>query len=153
VGREVNGALTLYVADAGSDRVRVIAAGQVTTLAGGGATPDPEGVMIDGTGAAAVFSAPAGLALSADGATLYVADQGHEVIRAVNVATAQVTTIAGDVNEADAFDGIAPPLSQLNLALALRGSILRFFDGGHMFMLQDRAAVPAMINFLQESGA
>jgi DNA-binding beta-propeller fold protein YncE len=108
VGREVNGALTLYVADAGSDRVRVIAAGQVTTLAGGGATPDPEGVMIDGTGAAAVFSAPAGLALSADGATLYVADQGHEVIRAVNVATAQVTTIAGDVNEADAFDGVGP---------------------------------------------
>jgi DNA-binding beta-propeller fold protein YncE len=64
--------------------------------------------MIDGTGAAAVFSAPAGLALSADGATLYVADQGHEVIRAVNVATAQVTTIAGDVNEADAFDGVGP---------------------------------------------
>ena len=25
---------------------------------------------------------------------------------------------------------------------------LRFFEGGHMFMLQDRAAVPAMIEFL-----
>jgi surfactin synthase thioesterase subunit len=26
--------------------------------------------------------------------------------------------------------------------------VLRFFDGGHMFMLQDRTAVPAMIDFL-----
>ena len=51
------------------------------------------------------------------------------------------------------FDGIAPPQSQLNLALALRGSVLRFFDGGHMFMLQDRTAVPAMIAFLSEAEA
>ncbi|MFM8376417.1 MAG: alpha/beta fold hydrolase [Phenylobacterium sp.] len=50
------------------------------------------------------------------------------------------------------YDGIAPPQSQLNLALALRGSVLRFFDGGHMFMLQDRTAVPAMIDFLEEDG-
>jgi surfactin synthase thioesterase subunit len=28
--------------------------------------------------------------------------------------------------------------------------VLRFFEGGHMFMLQDRTAVPAMIEFLLE---
>jgi len=72
---------------------------------------------------------------------------GHDVWEALPAVRTPVLIAAGR------FDGIAPPLSQLNLALALRGSILRFFDGGHMFMLQDRAAVPAMINFLQEGGA
>lgn len=47
------------------------------------------------------------------------------------------------------YDGIARPEAQLNLALRIPGSALRFFDGGHMFMIQDRAAVPAMIEFLK----
>jgi len=46
------------------------------------------------------------------------------------------------------FDGIALPQTQLNLALQIPGSTLRFFKGGHMFMIQDRTAVPAMIAFL-----
>jgi len=46
------------------------------------------------------------------------------------------------------FDGIAPPQSQLNLALQIPGSVLRFFKGGHMFMLQDRTAMPAIVAFL-----
>lgn len=47
------------------------------------------------------------------------------------------------------FDGIARPETQLRLALQIPGSTLRFFHGGHPFMLQDRTAVPAMIDFLQ----
>lgn len=47
------------------------------------------------------------------------------------------------------YDGIALPQTQLNLALQIPGSTLRFFRGGHMFMIQDRAAVPAMIDFLE----
>ncbi len=47
------------------------------------------------------------------------------------------------------FDGIARPETQLNLALQIPGSVLRFFKGGHMFMLQDRSAVAAMIEFLK----
>ena len=46
------------------------------------------------------------------------------------------------------FDGVALPASQFNLALQIPGSTLRFFDGGHMFMIQDRAALPAMTDFL-----
>ena len=67
---------------------------------------------------------------------------GHDVWEALPKVRTPVMIAAGR------HDGIAPPQSQLNLALALRGSVLRFFEGGHMFMLQDRSAVPAMVNFL-----
>jgi 3-oxoadipate enol-lactonase len=46
------------------------------------------------------------------------------------------------------YDGIATPETQLNLAMRITGSTLRFFEGGHLFMIQDRTAVPAMIAFL-----
>jgi 3-oxoadipate enol-lactonase len=32
--------------------------------------------------------------------------------------------------------------------MQIPGSTLRFFEGGHLFMIQDRAAVPAMFAFL-----
>ncbi len=47
------------------------------------------------------------------------------------------------------YDGIALPQAQENLASRIPGAVLQFFEGGHMFMIQDRAAVPAMIAFLQ----
>ena len=46
------------------------------------------------------------------------------------------------------YDGIAPPDRQENMAKRIRGAQLRFFDGGHLFMIQDRAAFPAIIEFL-----
>ena len=46
------------------------------------------------------------------------------------------------------FDGVALPATQEKMAARIPGAELRFFDGGHMFMIQDRAAVPAMIAFL-----
>lgn len=48
------------------------------------------------------------------------------------------------------FDGIALPATQEKMAARIGGSKLQFFDGGHLFMLQDRAALPAMIAFLKE---
>ncbi len=47
------------------------------------------------------------------------------------------------------FDGIALPETQFRLAMQIPGSTLRFFKGGHMFMIQDRMAVAAMIAFLE----
>ena len=47
------------------------------------------------------------------------------------------------------YDGIALPQTQFNLAQQIPGSTLRFFKGGHLFMIQDRGAVPAMIAFLE----
>ena len=68
---------TLWVADAGNERIRKVAsAGETTTLAGSGAfTP-----FADGVGAAASFNTPQGVALDTDG-NAYVADEGDHRIR------------------------------------------------------------------------
>ncbi len=47
------------------------------------------------------------------------------------------------------FDGIALPAAQEKMAARIKGAELTFFDGGHMFVIQDRAALPAMIGFLE----
>jgi Secretion system C-terminal sorting domain/PKD-like domain/NHL repeat len=79
----------LYVTDANNDRIRkiVITTGVVTTLAGStiGTT--------DGTGTAAQFSRPRGIA--ADGDNLYVTDNFSHRIRKIVIATSAVTTLAG----------------------------------------------------------
>lgn len=47
------------------------------------------------------------------------------------------------------YDGIAPPETLERLASRIPGAQLKFFEGGHLFMIQDRAAVPAMVEFLR----
>ena len=42
------------------------------------------------------------------------------------------------------YDGIALPQTQERMAARIPGAELRFFEGGHLFMLQDRAAFPAI---------
>jgi len=46
------------------------------------------------------------------------------------------------------YDGIALPATQQKMAERIPGAELRFFEGGHLFMLQDRAAYAAIIEFL-----
>lgn len=48
------------------------------------------------------------------------------------------------------FDGIALPATQEKLADRIPGAKLAMFDGGHLFMLQDRSAIQTMIDFLKE---
>lgn len=72
-------------------------AGAVTTIAGSGAQGNA-----DGTGSAARFSNPAGI--TTDGIKLYVADIGNHRIRQIDIATGEVTTLAGSV--AGLLDGI-----------------------------------------------
>jgi 3-oxoadipate enol-lactonase len=50
---------------------------------------------------------------------------------------------------AGTYDGIALPQSQHNMAARIKGAKLQFFEGGHLFMIQDRTAFPAMIEFLK----
>jgi 3-oxoadipate enol-lactonase len=45
-------------------------------------------------------------------------------------------------------DGIALPAAQENMAARIPGAQLCFFEGGHLFMMQDRAANRAIIEFL-----
>jgi|CXWL01.1.fsa_nt_gi 3-oxoadipate enol-lactonase len=46
------------------------------------------------------------------------------------------------------FDLIAPPANSEALAGRIPGAQLQMFEGGHLFMVQDRAAFPAMVEFL-----
>jgi 3-oxoadipate enol-lactonase len=46
------------------------------------------------------------------------------------------------------YDGIALPETQERMASRIPGAQIRFFEGGHLFMIQDRAAYPAIISFL-----
>lgn len=47
------------------------------------------------------------------------------------------------------YDGIAPPANAENLASGIPGAVLQMFDGGHLFLLQDRTAWPAITEFLK----
>lgn len=99
-GVAVSSAGVIFVADAANATVRRIGAdGVVTTLVG---SPSVRGSN-DGTGAAAQFSQPAGLALDASGA-LYVADAMNHTIRKVT-SGGVVTTVAGSAGSAGATDG------------------------------------------------
>ena len=87
-GVAVDSVGTVYVADSGNRRIRKISPeGVVTTLAGSGV----EG-FADGTGAAAQFSYPRGVAVDSSG-TVYVADSGNALIRKITTAGV-VTTLA-----------------------------------------------------------
>ncbi len=46
------------------------------------------------------------------------------------------------------FDGIAPPANSEFLAETIPDATLAMFDGGHAFLVQDRAALPAIVAFL-----
>ena len=92
-GAAGDGAGNLYVADRDAATIRkvVIATGAVTTLAGTG-----QPGAADGTGTAAGFSQPNGIATDGAG-NLYVADSA--TIRKIVIATGAVTTLAGSADQ------------------------------------------------------
>lgn len=107
VGYEGGSAAVLYVTDYGSDLVRrVDLGGDVTTMAGGGEADPMDPSAIDGVASDAIFDGPTGVAVTADGETLYVADESHHVIRRIVLSTGQVETIVGDIGVRDSFDGV-----------------------------------------------
>ena len=97
-----DGADNLYVADSANNTIRkiVVATRATTTLAGFAGVSG----SADGTGAAAQFYAPRGLA--SDGAgNLFVVDSANNTIRKVVIATGVVTTFAGSAVAAGSDDG------------------------------------------------
>lgn len=50
------------------------------------------------------------------------------------------------------FDGIAPVANMEVLGAEIPGAMLQFFDGGHLFLLQDRSAYPYIIQWVKEVG-
>ncbi len=98
---------TLYVSDAGAQRIRAVdPSGRVRTIAGGGDLVANglwvAGAYRDGTGAQARFDRPAGIAWY--GGALYVADTNNHCIRKV-LPNGIVTTFAGSPQRAGLQDG------------------------------------------------
>ena len=88
-GVALDGSGNLYVADRSNHLIRKItAAGVVTTLAGSGSAGSA-----NGTGTAASFNYPFGVAVDGNG-TVYVADSYNHLIRKITAAGV-VTTLAG----------------------------------------------------------
>ena len=89
---------TLFVCDSGNNALRtvVINTTAVDILCGGGGTGATAGYA-DGLGTAAMFFNPRGIAWVSAGAagTLIVSDSSNNLLRRVDIASANVTTLAG----------------------------------------------------------
>jgi sugar lactone lactonase YvrE len=91
----------VYVADMGNNLIRKITPGGVVmTLAGSGAA-----TFADGTGTAASFNYPEGIAVDSSG-NVYVADTSNNMIRKIT-SVGVVTTLAGSAGVTGATNGPA----------------------------------------------
>jgi sugar lactone lactonase YvrE len=84
----------LYISDTDNHLIRKVntQTTQVSTVAGMVGV----GGFQNGSGANAAFRLPKGLALSNDQTTLYVADNGNHMIRAIDLTNYSATTVAGN---------------------------------------------------------
>jgi len=128
---------TIYVADFGNQRIRVVTpAGVVSTLAGSGTRG-----YADGTGAAAQFADPWGVVVRPDGVVV-VADTGSHRIRLVT-PEGVVTTLAGSTTPGSADGtGVAARFSfPSSVALLPNGDIVVCDLGNHRIRLVTPAGV------------
>jgi len=73
------------------------------------------------------------------------AREGHDVWDRLGAITCP--TLVGYGN----YDGIAPARNSTSIASRIRGAELHGYEGGHVFLFQDPAALPAFTAFLQAS--
>jgi 3-oxoadipate enol-lactonase len=71
------------------------------------------------------------------------AREGHDVWARLGAITCPVLVGYGN------YDGIAPPRNSEKIASRIRGAELHGYEGGHGFLFQDPAALPAFAAFLQ----
>ena len=97
----VDGSGTLYVADMSNSTIRKISpGGAVSTLAG---SAGPTGAT-DGTGSAARFYIPQGVAVDGSG-NVYVADTYNSTLREITIPAGVVSTLAGSAVQTGSTDG------------------------------------------------
>lgn len=85
----------IFVCDTDNHCIRKILSGQVSTLAGDGS--QGKGYQ-DGTGKAARFSYPMGMAMEDNDSFLLVADRNNKCIRRVNIFSGVTTTVVSNLN-------------------------------------------------------
>lgn len=102
----------VYIADTMNHRVRVVEAGTgiITTIAGVG---QPRYGGDGGPASAAGLNEPAALMLNGRG-TLYIADQSNNRVRAIDLATGHIRTVAG--TGAATYNGDGIPAAEAALA-------------------------------------
>jgi len=141
----------VFVADGFNDRIRVIEAGVVRTLAGDGRPG-----FLDGPGTQARFDTPGGLALGDDGA-LWIADTGNHALRRV-APDGTTTTLPLHSRDPDAQQLVSPVSVALDAQQRLyvgelaRGRVLQVEPHGHAVVLTgadmaQRLARPAGLAF------
>lgn len=131
----------LYIADAGHNRVLVAHLdGRLIEAIGTG-----EEGFADGAAGEALFRQPQGVALSEDGRTLYVADTRNHAVRAVDVATGDVRTIAGTGRQAERLPADNSPALETAMAspwdaVEVRGVLYVAMAGIHQLWAMDLTA-------------
>jgi sugar lactone lactonase YvrE len=123
----INGAGMLYLTDGNAIRT-ISPAAIVTTLAGSQTSGNA-----DGTGSAAKFNSPYGLALGAGG-SLYVSDTFNHEIRKVTM-TGVVTTIAGTAGRTGVAPGVLPASLNVPLGIVYFGTTLYIVDSAENSLL------------------
>jgi len=132
---------SIYVADTWNSRVRKIdPKGTVTTLAGTGA----KGFAGDGGPAdKAVFNETFCVALDPAGKNLYVADLKNRRVRAIDLATNTVRTVAGNGEKGVPKDGsdatMSPLVDPRAVAVDGKGNVWILERGGHALRVVDAA--------------
>jgi streptogramin lyase len=100
-GVALDGSGNLYVVDTHTNTIRKITSSEVVTTVAGSAG-QPAG-SVDGTGSAARFNGPTGVAVDGSG-NAYVADSDNQTIRKIT-SSGVVTTLAGSAGQQGNTDG------------------------------------------------
>ena len=130
----------IYVADTGNNCIRIIAGGNVSTIAGTG----HKGYSgDDGPAAKAEFGGLYSVALDARAERLYLADLDNRRIRVIQLDTGTVTTVAGSgergVPEDGALARTAPLVDPRAVAVDGKGNVYILERNGHALRVVDTA--------------
>lgn len=140
----------VYVAATGAHAIYKISASDQRAALLAGSSSGLSG-SDNGTGTDARFNTPLGLAVS--GSTVYVADYGNQLIRAIS--TDQVTTKAGSVGQAGYLDS-ATATSKFNgpraLAVSTDGSTIYVADSGNHAIRRVGSSVSTVVGSQSSHG-
>ncbi len=116
----------VYVADTGNSLIRVIADGQVTTLAGSSAG------FFDGPALTAKLAFPEGIAVSPDGKMVIVADSANNRIRTIHQGVVETLAGSGAVGKDDGPVTTATFYDPTGVTLAENGGVVVADKGNNL---------------------